>query len=194
MPEKKVIGAKDIQFLQDRTFYLQRFLRKCGRFEFIVESQEFQLFSRPQGLSIEKSLKNLLPLSTQAKFDRITAVAKIQIGNYDTAVISGFKTKITEFNLFFNKIMPMLANKRLMLANIMNNKQYCNKSYQMFGKFLTDYEELNLTNYLDYNTNGLIFTHADNTKQKERLEQVASSLTNPYIEMYHYAKGEVFDL
>ena len=77
MPEKKVIGAKDIQFLQDRTFYLQRFLRKCGRFEFIVESQEFQLFSRPQGLSIEKSLKNLLPLSNQAKFDRISAIAKI---------------------------------------------------------------------------------------------------------------------
>lgn len=64
----------------------------------------------------------------------------------------------------------------------------------MLGKFLGDYEDCNLTNYLDYNTNGLIFNHANNTKQKERLEQVTGTLTNPYIEMYHYAKGEVFDL
>lgn len=64
----------------------------------------------------------------------------------------------------------------------------------MLGKFLGDYEDCNLTNYLDYNTNGLIFNHANNTRQKEHLERVASTLTNPYIEMYHYAKGEVFDL
>lgn len=96
--------------------------------------------------------------------------------------------------MFFNKIMPMLANKRFLLASIMNNKQNCNRSYQMFGKFMTDYEELNLTNYLDFNTNGLIFTHTDSIKQKEKLEQVTSSLNNPYIEVYHYAKGEVFDL
>jgi len=76
----------------------------------------------------------------------------------------------------------------------MNNKQFCNDSYQMFGKFLSDYEELNLTNYLDLNPNGLIFTHANSTRQKEKLEQVNTSLKNPYIELYHYYKGEVFDL
>jgi len=126
MPKNKVIGAKDIQFLQDRTFYLQRFLRKCARFEFIIESQEFQLFSRPQGLSIEKSLKGLMPLSSAAKFDRIKAVTKIDPGNYDSSAVAGYRQKITEFNLFFNKIMPMLANKRLVLSNIMQNKQSCN--------------------------------------------------------------------
>lgn len=47
LPEKKAIGNKDIIFLQDRTFYLQRFLRKMSRYEFILESPEFMLFSRP---------------------------------------------------------------------------------------------------------------------------------------------------
>ena len=77
-------------------------------------------------MSIEKSLKNLLPLGSQAKFDRIKAVTKIDPTNYDAASIAGFRQKITEFNLFFNKIMPMLANKRLVLANIMRNRQSCN--------------------------------------------------------------------
>jgi hypothetical protein len=158
MPENKVIGAKDIQFLQDRTFYLQRFLRKCVRFESLL-SKDFHLFSRPQGLSIEKSLKGLMPISSAAKFDRIKAVTKIDPGNYDISVVAGYRQKITEFKLFFDKIMPMLANNRLVLSNIMLNKQSCNQTYQMLGKFLSDYEDCNMTNYLDYNTNGLIFNH-----------------------------------
>lgn len=38
LPEKKAIGNKDLLFLQDRTFYLQRYLRKLARYEFILES------------------------------------------------------------------------------------------------------------------------------------------------------------
>ncbi len=62
--------------------------------------------------------------------------------------------------LFFNKIMTMLANKRLVLSKIMQSKQSCNQTYQMLGKFLSEYEDCNLTNYLDFNTNGLIFNNA----------------------------------
>jgi hypothetical protein len=52
--------------------------------------------------------------------------------------------------------MPMLANKRLVSSNIMLNKKSCNQTYQMLGKFLSDYEDCNLTNYHVINTNGLI--------------------------------------
>lgn len=38
IPPKKAIGNKDTTFVQDRTFYLQRFLRKISRFEFIIDS------------------------------------------------------------------------------------------------------------------------------------------------------------
>lgn len=41
LPPKKAIGNKDLTFVQDRTFYLQRFLRKLARFDFIIESLEF---------------------------------------------------------------------------------------------------------------------------------------------------------
>jgi hypothetical protein len=38
VPPKQAIGNKDNTFIQDRTFYLQRFLRKLSRFDFIIES------------------------------------------------------------------------------------------------------------------------------------------------------------
>ena len=79
-------------------------MRKCARFDYIIESQEFLLFSRPQGLAIEKSLKNLLPLSTQGKYERIKGVTKIDPVNYDQGSIASLKIKITEFRVFYNKI------------------------------------------------------------------------------------------
>jgi len=91
-------------------------------------------------------------------------VTKIDPNNYDSSTITGYRTKITEFNAFFAKIMPILAAKRLSFSTVMQNKQACNSNYQMLGKFLGDYEDCNLTNYLDYNTNGLIFNHANNTR------------------------------
>jgi len=42
-----------------------------ARFEFVLESQEFQLFSRPQGLNVQKGLEKLMPMSTQQKFERL---------------------------------------------------------------------------------------------------------------------------
>jgi hypothetical protein len=88
-------------------------------------------------------------MSSAAKFNRIKAMTKIDPGNYDSSAVAGYRQKITEFDLFFNKIMLMLANKRLVLSNIMQSKQSCNQTYQMLGKNLSDYEDCNLTYYLD---------------------------------------------
>jgi len=41
VPPKKAMGNKDLVFLQERRFYLERFMRKMARFDFIINSQEF---------------------------------------------------------------------------------------------------------------------------------------------------------
>ena len=51
-----------------------------------------------------------------------------------------------------------------------------------------------MSTYLDFKTQGLIFMHPNNTKMNQELENLGTSMTNPYIELYHWAKGEVFDL
>jgi hypothetical protein len=61
---------------------LQRFLRKLARFDFIIESPEFQAFSRPQG-TVEKSLNRLMPMTTMQLYDRIKAITDIDIEAVD---------------------------------------------------------------------------------------------------------------
>lgn len=94
VPEKKAIGNKDLAFLQDRTFYLGRFIQKLARFKFIIESQEFMLFSRPQGLNIEKSLKGLMPMTTAAKYDRIKEVTQCDETTLDPVQKELYKSRI----------------------------------------------------------------------------------------------------
>ena len=41
LPPKKAIGNKELKFLNERRFYLERFLKKMAPFEFILNSTEF---------------------------------------------------------------------------------------------------------------------------------------------------------
>jgi uncharacterized protein (UPF0335 family) len=43
-------------------------------------------------------------------------------------------------------------------------------------------------------TTELILTNPDNAEVFANLQEVAGSLQNPYIDIYHWAKGELFDL
>lgn len=64
VPPKKAMGNKDIIFLQERRFYLERFMRKLSQYDFIINSEEFLLFSRPQGGDVEKSMARMVMMSS----------------------------------------------------------------------------------------------------------------------------------
>ena len=42
-----------MKFIIERRYYLERFLRKCAKYDFLINSEEFLIFSRPNG-DIEK--------------------------------------------------------------------------------------------------------------------------------------------
>jgi hypothetical protein len=55
VPPKKAIGNKDMKFIIERRYYLERFLRKLSKYDFLINSEEFLIFARPNG-EIEKIL------------------------------------------------------------------------------------------------------------------------------------------
>jgi hypothetical protein len=60
---KKAIGNKDVKFINERRFYLERFLKKMSPFDFILECGEFKAFTRPNG-DIEKIFNSMPKIST----------------------------------------------------------------------------------------------------------------------------------
>lgn len=62
---------------------------------------------------------------------------------------------------------------------------------------LDKYEELNLTNYVDGDDSKMVFGNqndVENGKIKESVSNLCENLKNPYLNLYHWVKGEIFDI
>jgi hypothetical protein len=58
IPEKNMMNKNNDKFVEERTVLLQRFFKEIGKYEYIISSPEFKIFSRGQG-DIEKLLAAL---------------------------------------------------------------------------------------------------------------------------------------
>lgn len=56
------------------------------------------------------------------------------------------------------------------------------------------YEELNLRAYNDPSNQKLVFLKDDQSELKAQMDHVVENLKNPYEDMYHWCKGEIYDL
>lgn len=107
LPAKKAVGNKDTTFLQDRQFYLQRWLRKTSRFSFLIDSVEFQAFSRPAGgVKIDAALGKLMPQTTNAKYEALSNATQCKEEDYSRERKEALAIKIIEFVTFTKKVEP----------------------------------------------------------------------------------------
>ena len=67
----------------ERRFYLERFLRRLARYEFIINSPEFKMFSRPQGLDVEKTLSKMPKLTGEQLYERMREATNCDDNDYD---------------------------------------------------------------------------------------------------------------
>ena len=68
---------------------------------------------------------------------------------------------------------------------------------KIFLSMLDKYEELNLDNYVEGDPNKMVFGNTETQGEKNIKEQVSAlcdNLRNPYFNLYHWAKGELFDI
>ena len=46
-PSKKLVGNKDVKFIIERRYFLERFILQMSQIDYLVDSNEFQTFMRP---------------------------------------------------------------------------------------------------------------------------------------------------
>lgn len=47
IPGKKLLGNRDVKFIVERRYFLERFYMQMSRFEYLLYGQEWQIFCRP---------------------------------------------------------------------------------------------------------------------------------------------------
>ena len=103
--------------------------------------------------------------------------------------------QLTELNVFIKKIEPFLKQLKADLAGFLSKKQAVMQCYAGTAKILTDYEDLNLAHYTDLDAQKLVINNPEsNQNLKESMLHTLDNLRNPFTDLYHWVKGEIYDL
>jgi hypothetical protein len=193
IPPKQTIGNKDMKFIIERRYYLERFLRKIAKQEFLLNSEEFALFSRPSG-DIEKMLQKISRLPTMTIVERIRQVTSINEKRYDMVDKERYRNNLIEFGFFFKKVTTQMKALKDLIETSRVTKRISITHSKAFMHLIDKYEELNMRCYVDNNYNRLVFWKESNKELKVQMDHLVDNLKNPFDEMYNWCKGELYDL
>jgi hypothetical protein len=84
---------------------LERFLRKCARYDFLINSEEFRIFARPATGDIEKMLDRLPKIPSGTMIERTREVTNINEKLFDFADKERFNNVVIEFGFFAKKVL-----------------------------------------------------------------------------------------
>lgn len=169
-------------------------MRKLAKFDFVINSEEFQLFCRPKGLDVEKALSKLPKLSPSQLYERIKGGTQADETSVEEQEKQQIEAQLTELNVFIKKIEPFLKQLKADLAGFLSKKQAVMQCYAGTAKILTDYEDLNLAQYTDLDAHKLVINSPESANLKESMLHTLENLRNPFTDLYHWVKGELYDL
>jgi hypothetical protein len=88
-------------------------MRKCGKHSFIINSEEFIVFSRPNG-DVEKVLQRMTTkLPTSNIIERYHKALGINERRYDYEDKAELSHTILDFHHFANKVLPLLKDLKV---------------------------------------------------------------------------------
>lgn len=143
IPPKKPVGNKTTKFIEDRRFFLERFLRKIANHDFILISEEFKIFSRLSG-DMKKSLSNLPRVTPFVILERLKNNFNVSDDNPNMKLTES-KVVITEFKAYFEKVLPILESIKSQVKALAPVTQQQKDEYLDFLRQLEDYEYTDLS-------------------------------------------------
>ena len=128
--------------------------------------------------------------------DRIRKVTDINEKRYDLTDKERFHNNLIEFSFFAKKVIKQMKDLRKLIEGSLVIKRQGNGHQKVLFNLLEKYEELNLKIYLTENplNHKQVFYKEYNQDLNVAMEHVAENLKNPFEEMYHWSKGEVYDI
>lgn len=122
------------------------------------------------------------------------AVTDIDLDQVEPSSKDSAQSRITSLLFFVKTVEPLLVRIKTDLSKYLMSKQRSIQAYGEMAKFTQRYEELNAINYCDADPSQLIFHNPSNEELRNALLITGQSLRNPYIELYHWVKGELYDI
>lgn len=120
IPEKKMVGNNDDGFVEERRSLLERFMKECGKYEYITHSKEFRVFARERG-DIEKMLSALGKLTPMQILEKYRLNFNID-EDQDGSPMQHYKENIIDFQLYLKRAIPVLEIQKKQMKKMMNTR------------------------------------------------------------------------
>ena len=154
-----------MKFIIERRYYLERFLRKCTKYEYLLNSEEFLLFSRPNG-DIEKMLAKINKIPTQTIIERVRTVTDINEKRYDISDKESYKNSLVEFTVFSKKVTAQMKQIKDLVEKSRSVKRMALNHTKAFLTLIDKYEEYNMKTYVEGVDSKLVFWKESNNELK----------------------------
>lgn len=126
--------------------------------------------------------------------DRIRKAANINEQKYDTSDKERMNNNLVDYSFFAKKVLPQLKALKKAIEQSKSVKTQAIASHKVFLHLTDKYEELNLTAHVEGDTEKMVFGNTKNKDLKMQMDHMVENLKNPFDEMYHWCKGEIYDI
>ena len=133
-------------------------------------------------------------MPTGSLIDRIRKTLDVNESRYDLTDKERFHNNLVEYTFFAKKVLTQMKQLKKNVETFKTVKNQSITHNKVFFHLVDKYEELNLTQYLDGNLDKIVFLDPKNKELKDQMDHMVDNLKNPFDEMYHWCKGEIYDL
>ena len=118
IPEKKLVNQKSDQFVEERRSLLERFMKEISKYDYILFSKEFKIFSRGKG-EIDKVLYSLDKQTPMQVLEKYRLNFKID-EEQDSVTMNKYGEKIMLFQAYLKKAIGIMEMQKKQMKLMMN--------------------------------------------------------------------------
>lgn len=108
LPPKKAIGNLDQDFVEERRYFLDKFLKSLMQIPHLKESEEFQAFIRPKAADVERSLALLPKMTPETILERLKQTTGLTEDSKNDSEIKKCQDALKDFAIQSKKMFLLL--------------------------------------------------------------------------------------
>ena len=194
LPPKLTMGNLEKKVIEMRTRVINDFCHKISKFEFILDSDELQIFLIRCN-DVSKAISNLPKLNYEeilARYKKIFSdvVQKIEEENCE---LEKYVKKINDAIPFMKKVLLNLKGfKKSIISTEENKEKEINYYYDLMNVF-RNFEKHTLMEYVNNDKDKLVFSNPANKETFQKISYIKEQFKNPFTELASWIDDDILD-
>ena len=194
VPPKLTMGNLEKKVIEMRTRVINDFCHKISKFDFILDSDELQIFLIRCN-DVSKAINNLPKLNYEeilARYKKIFSdvVQKIEEENCE---LEKYVKKVNDAIPFMKKMLLNLKGfKKSIISTEENKEKEINYYYDLMNVF-RNFEKLTLMEYVNNDKDKLVFSNPANKETSQKISDIKELFKNPFTELASWIDDDILD-